>query len=175
MQFQYVMGDMRGDRAIRALAEGDSNALSVLYDLYGRLILSVAYTIVENSADAEDVLQDTMIELMRYAASYKAGSNPRAFVLSIARHRAIDLVRKRKPQVPLEDAGDRSSDDGALEAVEVLELLRGLSEEERSVVILHLYAGLPHRQVAEMLGMSVALAQKKYQRALQKLRGYYEQ
>lgn len=171
---KQMVTDREGDRALRLLASGDRSALGTLYDLYGRLIMSVAYSIVENYPDAEDVLQDTMIELARYATRYGAASSPRAYILTITRHISIDLVRKRKPQTSPEDAGDCSSDDGLLEAVEVLDLLRTLSEEERQTVMLHLYAGLSHKEVAKTLGISTAAAEKKYRRALAKLRQQYE-
>ncbi len=171
---KQAIRDAAGDRALRRLAQGDRSALGEIYDLYGRLILSVAYTIVENSPDAEDVLQDTMIELARYADRYGKGNHPRAYILTVTRHIAIDLVRKRKPQTSLDDAGDRSSDDGLLEAVEVLDLLRTLSEEERQAVTLHLYAGLSHKEVAKMLEITPSAAEKKYQRALAKLKKHYE-
>ena len=166
--------DKEGDRALRQLAAGDRSALGNLYDLYGRLILSVAYTIVENYADAEDVLQDTMIQLVRYADRYQSGSSPKAYLLTITRHIAIDTLRKRKPQDSLEEAGDRSSDDGLLEAAEVLDLLRILSEEEQQTVILHLYGGLSHKEVANVLGITTAAAEKKYRRSLAKLKKHYE-
>ncbi len=166
--------DKEGDRALRRLALGDRSALGNIYDLYGRLILSVAYTVVGNYADAEDVLQETMIQLVRYADRYGSGSSPRAYILTITRHLAIDAVRKRKPESSLEEAGDRSSDDGLLEAVEVLDLLRTLSEEERQTVMLHLYGGLPHKEVAKALGITTAAAEKKYRRALAKLKKQYE-
>ena len=171
---KQMITDREGDRALRRLASGDRSALGNIYDLYGRLILSVAYTIVENTADAEDVLQDTMIELARYASRYGSGSSPRAYILTITRHIAIDNLRRRKPQASLEEAGDRSSDDGLLEAVEVLDLLRTLSEEERQTVTLHLYGGLSHKEVAKTLGITTAAAEKKYSRALAKLRHQYE-
>ncbi|MBQ8287776.1 MAG: RNA polymerase sigma factor [Clostridia bacterium] len=171
---KQAIRDREGDRALRLLATGDRSALATLYDLYGRLILSVAYSIVENYPDAEDVLQDTMIELARYAVRYSKGNNPRAYILTITRHIAIDLVRKRKPQTPLQEAGDHTSDEGLLEAIEVLDLLRTLSEEERQAVMLHLYVGLSHKEAAKVMEISTAAAEKKYQRALAKLKKHYE-
>ena len=171
---QQMITDREGDRALRRLATGDRSALERIYELYGRLIYSVAYTVVENIADAEDVLQETMIQLVRYAHRYQPNSSPRAYILTITRHIAIDLVRKRKPQASLEEAGDRSSDDGLLEAVEVLDMLRRLSEEERQAVTLHLYAGLSHKEVAKVLEITPSAAEKKYQRALAKLKKHYE-
>lgn len=166
--------DKQADKALCDLSQGDMNGLSVIYDLYGRLILSVAYTIVGNFADAEDVLQDVMLLLARYANLYQAGNSPRAYVMSITRNTAINLLKKRKNNLSSDEIGEVPARDGKLASVEVQDLLAQLTEEERQIVTLHIYAGLSHRQVAEMLEISPSAAEKKYQRALKKLKKHYE-
>ena len=166
--------DKQADRALRDLSLGDLNGLAVIYDLYGRLIRSVAYTIVGNYTDAEDVLQDVMVLLARHAALYKGEGSARAYVMSVTRHRALDLVCKRKHHVSPDEIGDIPARDSELAAVEVQELLAMLSEEERQIVTLHVYVGLSHRQVAEMLELTTSATEKKYQRALKKLKKQYE-
>ena len=166
--------DKQADQALRDLSRGDMNGLSVIYDLYGRLILSVAYTIVGNFTDAEDVLQDVMLLLARYAKLYKPGNSPRAYVMTITRHHAINLINKRKNNLSTDEIGDIPNHDGKLASVEVQDLLAHLTEEERQIVTLHVYAGLSHRQVAEMLELTTSATEKKYQRALKKLKKHYE-
>ena len=70
--------------------------------------------------------------------------------------------------------GDLPTHDSELAAVEVLDLLSVLPEEEQQIVILHVYAGLSHRQVAEILELTPSATEKKYQRALKKLKKQYE-
>lgn len=65
------------DEAICRLAKGDKNALSELYQFYGKMIFSVAKQIVGNRADVEDVLQDTMVKILKQVHNYKSGSNPK--------------------------------------------------------------------------------------------------
>ena len=174
LSIKQALIDKQADRALCDLSKGDMNGLSVIYDLYGRLIRSVAYTIVGNFTDAEDVLQDVMVLLARYAKLYKAGNSPRAYVMSITRHRAINLINKRKNDLSTDEIGDIPTHDGELAAVEVQDLLSRLSEEERQIVTLHVYVGLSHRQVAEMLELTPSATEKKYQRALKKLKKQYE-
>ena len=166
--------DKQADRALCDLSKGDMNGLAVIYDLYGRLIRSVAYTIVGNYTDAEDVLQDVMVLLARHAALYKGEGSARAYVMSVTRNRALDLITKRKYNLSTDEIGDIPARDGDLAAVEVQELLSHLSEEERQIVTLHVYIGLSHRQVAEMLELTTSATEKKYQRALKKLKKHYE-
>lgn len=163
------------DKAIVEFSKGDKDALSVIYDCMARMIFSVAYGITGNYQDAENVLQDTMIEITRYAHTYRSGSNAKAWILTMARHRSIDVVRKRKPVISIEDAEmvDISETKSDLSRLEVLDMLSKLGEEEKQCLILRLYAEMPYKDISDMMGISVASAQKKYQRAVRKLKNYY--
>jgi len=163
------------DRAITELAMGDTNALSIIYDCMARMIFSVAYGITGNYQDAENVLQETMIEIVKYAHSYRSGSNARAWILAIARHCSVDIVRKRKLSVPIDDTGsvDLPLYRPDLSKLEVLDMLRILNSEERQCIILRLYAEMSHKEIASIMNISVASAQKKYQRAVRKLKDFY--
>lgn len=135
----------------------------------------MAYAITENVQDAEDVLQETMIEISTYAGTYRNGSNAKAWVLAIARHLSIDVVRNRRSAYSLDDpdCGDIPETERGFSQVETLEMLKVLDDDERQLILFRLYTGLPYQKIAEMMGISVASAQKKYQRAIKKLRDNY--
>ena len=65
LTIKQALIDKQADSALRDLSKGDMNGLAVIYHLYGRLIRSVAYTIVGNYTDAEDVLQDVFFRCLR--------------------------------------------------------------------------------------------------------------
>lgn len=135
-----------------------------------RLYGAVAYAVTGNWHDAEDVLQETLLDACRTAPSYRPGTSACAWLLAIARHKALDCVRRtgvRRAET-LDD--DRAAEEPGFAAVEALDLLRALDEEEREVVILRVYAALPYKELAPLLGITVAAAQKRYQRAMEKLR-----
>lgn len=158
------------EKAVAALAAGDRSALATLYDCMGRSLFSVAYAVTGNWHDAEDVLQETLLDACRTAPSYRPGTSACAWLLAIARHTALDCVRRtgvRRAET-LDD--DRAAEEPGFAAVEALDLLRALDEEEREVVILRVYAALPYKELAPLLGITVAAAQKRYQRAMEKLR-----
>ena len=162
------------EEAIMAISKGDREALSVIYDSMSRMIFSVALAVTGCTADAEDVLQDTMIGIVRSAHTYKKGTNARAWILAVARNRAIDIVRRRKIPVPLEDVihlPDPSQEPTCVQNAE--KLLSPLREEDRQVVVLRLYQELPFEEIAQILGVTLATAQKRYQRAIQKMKKYY--
>ncbi|MCL2633442.1 MAG: RNA polymerase sigma factor [Oscillospiraceae bacterium] len=163
------------EKAVIALSRGDDDALSIIYDKAARLIFSTAYAIVGNYQDAEDVLQDTFVEIMNYAPSY-SGGNAKAWILTMSRHIAIDVIRKRKATVSFDKQLDENiaiNDDYT--HLEVFDMLGRLDETERQIIIYRIYAKLPYKNIADVMGISVSSAQKKYQRALQKLKENYHE
>lgn len=164
------------DKAICAYAQGDKNALSVIYDSMARMIFSVAFAITGYYEDAEDVLQETMLAINRYASSYRKGSNAKAWIMAMVRHLSLDMVRKRKPVISMEQDDIVQLPDSRTDfsRLEVLSLLRILDDEEKQIVLFRLYAHLSYGDIAKMLEISVAAAQKKYQRALKKLKNQHD-
>jgi len=154
------------NRALKQLAEGDITALSTIYNGTARLIFSLALSLLGNREDAEDILQDTMLEIVKSVSNYKTGS-PKAWVLSIARNRAMYYLRKRRPT---SEGIEPSSLDPELARLEWLDVLNALNDEEKQAVLLHIYGGLSHKEIGKMLNISPAAAHKKYRRALQKLK-----
>ncbi len=161
------------DIAITELAKGNKDSLSIIYDCMARLIFSIAYTIVENYQDAEDVLQDTMITIVRYANTYKNGSNSKAWILAMARNKAIDVVRKRKQTVSFDELDDNiqfAVDCKEFSNFEVFELLNFLREDERQIIVLRLYAEISFHDISKIMDITIASAYKRYQRAIKKLK-----
>ncbi len=162
------------DEALVAMANGEREAVGVIYDCMARSIYATALAITRNHADAEDATQDTILQIVKYAHTYKKGSNPRAFILTIARNRALDIVRRRRSAIPLDElplSDEAVSDD----LKDVLMLLSPLNECERQLVILKLYEELSYNEIAKIMKISVFAAQKRYQRALNKLKSIYSE
>ena len=82
------------ESALAALAAGDRSALATLYERMGRSVFSVAYAVTGNYHDAEDVLQETMPDAFRCASAYRQGTSACAWLLSIARLKAVDCLRR---------------------------------------------------------------------------------
>ena len=167
--------DKTCDKAIFELSKGDKDALSVIYDCMARMMFSLAYAITVNYHDAEDVLQDTLIEVVKYAHTYKSGSNATAWILTMVRHRSIDIIRKRKLAVSVEKIKtvcmpESKSD---ISQLEVLDMLSVLDEDEMQILVLRLYTKMPYKEIMDIMRISIAAAQKKYQRAVRKLKDYY--
>lgn len=174
--------DKRLEQALLALGRGERRddgepvGLAELYELMGRAIFTTAYVITGHREDAEDILQDTLVEIYQDARFYRPRTNPRAWVLTVTRHTALDAVRKRTRHAtaPLDTAEALPTPPDAHEELSALwDLLAVLSLEERELVVLRLYHGLSHGEIAETLRISTAAAQKRYRRAIDKLRAHH--
>lgn len=172
------------DKAIAAIAQGEKEALTVIYHSYARMICSVAKSILATSDEVEDVLQETMLRVVKYAKTYRTGSNPAAWVLSIARNCAKDLAGAKPPRGSLsfDDEGseypDRLCADGGLpfeEAVIVHDALKTLSPEETAIVKLKYHYGFSFQEIACVLETNAAAVNKKCQRAIKKLQRYFKE
>src|SRR5215471_5496932 len=93
--------DMRLVARIRA---GDQTALSELYDRYSGVVYGVALRILQDTGAAEDLLQDIFLQLWRRPDAFDSSRGSlTAWLAVIARHRAIDRLRQRRPESDIDD------------------------------------------------------------------------
>src|ERR1700760_1200096 len=93
--------DMRLVARIRA---GDQQAMSELYDRYGKVVYAVALRVLQDAGGAEDILQDVFLQLWRNPDAFDASRGSLAAWLAvISRHRSIGRLRKRRPETDIED------------------------------------------------------------------------
>jgi len=173
MELEKLFENSECEKAILRIADGNSDALDVIYQYMNRQIYAVAYSVLRDFSLSEDVVQETYMKILEKAFSYRKGTNARAWVLSIARNIAIDLFRRRKfegaPE-ELDGQGVRFDEGSVLSSMEVKNALDALDDEERQIVTMKIYAGLKHREIASLLGITEEACKKKYQRAAAKLR-----
>lgn len=163
--------------ALSRLASGDMGALSVVYDKLGRRIYMLACAILRDRADAEDVMQETFLKIATQAHTYEKNSNAIAFILTVARNLSLNLLAKRHRSEAHEKALDESTalvyDDRPTKIGE-LDALSVLDTDERQIVILRLDCKMKHKDIAPIFSISEAASQKRYRRALEKLKKYYK-
>ena len=168
------------DDAIVKIANGEKDALKTVFTAYSQFIASAAYQILQNKEDSEDVLQDVMIKIASNASSYKPGSSPRAWVAAIARNTALDKARSRRANVSLDEYTDTDLPEQLIyedseEKRQLGEALRSLPPDDRVIVDLKIYGGLKYKEISAALDITPAAAQKRYERAIDKLRTYFEE
>ena len=163
---------------LHALVEGDSDAFAQIVDRWQTRLINFFYRSTGNRADAEDLAQETFIELNRVAARYQPQGTFRAFVFTLARRRLIDGYRK-KARRPLEyvDPGEYFMQSQAESSDQIREIeeafhcaLAALPENQRNAILMLQQQGLSYDEIAQALNASVSAIKTWIHRARMHLR-----
>lgn len=170
------------------MAAGDERALAALYDRQGATAYALALAIVGERADAEEVVVDAFGQMWRTAAQYDpARGSVLAWLATITRTRALDLVRARGRRARALERAAQTNDEGfatpiaaagspdrAPELAEARGLVRrsleALSPPQRRVVELAYFGGLSHSEIAAELNEPLGTVKTRLRTALEKLR-----
>ncbi len=164
---------------LHRIGAGDRDALGALYDRYTPLLLSLARRVVGNAADAEDVLQQSWVQVWHSAARYEPARGPVAgWLCNIVRSRALDRVRSRSSRERVEGGagGGGSASDPAASLVErerhsrVRAALGAIDASERRVLELAYFEGLAQSEIAERLKAPLGTVKTWTRRGLSRLR-----
>ena len=121
---------------------------------HGRTVLRVCRALLDPT-DADDAWAETFLAALRAYPDLPAGANVQAWLVTIAHRKAIDVIRARgRRAVPVAEAPDAISAIGnpSEPADELWAAVRALPDRQRHAVAYHHVAGLPHRDVAQILG-----------------------
>ncbi len=160
------------ESVILRIGQNDQEALRTLYEQTNQAVYGFAYSILKNPQDAQDVLQDTFIQIHAAAPSYQCQGKPMAWILTITRNLALAKFRVAKRTAPLETdymTHEPVCDGMQLQSEHKLILqsaLNVLSDESRQIVILHAVSGMKHREIAKILGLNLSTVLSKYNRAI---------
>ena len=167
---------------ISRVAEGDEDALTTLYDATNRFIYGLLLRILGNPATAEEVLLDVYVQLWKQAARYdRQRGNPRAWLVTMARSRAIDRMRAEgqvaRHGTQLEEASTIAATHDSEWITTHAEMrrlvcsaLETLSPEQREVIELAFYSGLTHSEIALRLKQPLGTVKTRVRRGMIKLR-----
>jgi RNA polymerase sigma-70 factor (ECF subfamily) len=174
---------------LKAIAGGSSSALSELYDRYGKLVYSLAFHVVAEAGAAEEITQEVFFQIWNKAGTYQADQGKVvSWLASIARHRAIDTLRRRNARPEghrLEWAEDEEPDlvdpagveeqvDLALRSAAVRQAISQLPNEQRSTLALAYFQGMTHQEIAETTGEPLGTIKTRIRLGMLKLRQLLE-
>lgn len=180
-----AMSEASDESLMKAITGRRQEALKELYGRYRTRLKSVIGNVVHEEADADDVLQEIMIQIWKEAAHYspKAGK-PLGWVVTLARRRAIDRVRRRQAYCRAKDRFTEQLDErpnghltisGNAEVAradmkEFLEKqLRRLPPLQREAIRLSFFKGLSHREIAVATRTPLGTVKTRLELGLQKL------
>ena len=143
---------------------------------YGPTVLRVCRAVV-GPDDAEDAWTETFIAAMRAYPDLPDGSNVEAWLVTIAKRKAIDQHRARTRQpVPVDSPGEMSDDVRwpAEGDDDLWDALRSLPTKQREAIAYHVVVGMPYAEIATLLGNSEAAARRAAADGMKTLRARYQ-
>ena len=177
--------------ALGKMAGGDGAALAEIYDRHARPVYSLALRILQDAADAEDIVQEVFAQAWRQAPKYdpRRGA-PAAWLLTMARSRAIDRLRARRarpeaavrpalldergkqdaPEIPDSSALPDAQLLSAEQVARVRKALEDLPVLQRVALELAFYEGLTHVEIAERLEQPLGTVKTRIRVAMLRLR-----
>jgi len=180
--------DDRARELLQRMAAGDESALAALYDEWGERVHTLAFWILRDADEAEDVVEETFWQAWKTAARYEMHrSAGTTWLMMIARSRAIDRLRHRRRRsawleapvtsgVLLEEALAQQNERPDLrpEVVERRSILASaigtLPPEQREALELAYFGGLSHAEIAAQVAQPLGTVKTRIRLAMQKLR-----
>jgi RNA polymerase sigma-70 factor (ECF subfamily) len=153
---------------IRAVSDGDQDAFGRLYADYARLVHAILLGRVPR-ADVDDLVQDVFLTVFSRLRELRDPAAFGGWIGSIARNRATDFLRQRRPQVEL-PAELPGGDAIASESLAVLDAIRKLPEAYRDTLVLRLVEGMSGNEIAEWTGLTPASVRVNLHRGMKLLR-----
>ena len=178
--------DLADAELLRRVAQGDKAAFGEFYDRFSRPLYATALRIVQDTAEAQDIIHDVFVIVWEKAGTFEAQRGSAfSWVVTLVRNRAIDRVRSRKRRHELlsasapsdlgyhEEAAGRSADQEATfgdEARAVRAAMASLSPDQKKAVELAFFGGMTQEEIARSLGEPLGTVKARIRRGLLKLR-----
>jgi RNA polymerase sigma-70 factor (ECF subfamily) len=163
--------------SLTRIGRRDENAMEDIFRRYSGPVYSVALRVLHDTGQAEDVLQEVFLQLWRNPTAFDQDRGSLgAWLMVVARNRAIDLLRRRKPSDSVDDVVLASSINVADEAernVMMEKVHRALAElpsEQRKSLELAYFEGLSHTEIASRTGDPLGTVKTRIRQALITLR-----
>jgi RNA polymerase sigma-70 factor (ECF subfamily) len=169
---------------INRIAEGDDSAFTALYKRFSGALYGMAFRMMNDAKEAEDVLQEGFTYIWRKAGTYDPNrSSPFAWAVMITRNKAIDRLRVRqrieklRERVTAEESFSQNKDETSADEPTLRErgaivrsALLDIPLEQRQALELSFFGGLTHEQIAERLDTPLGTIKARIRRGLLRLR-----
>lgn len=160
---------------IVACKNGDKKAQLEIYKLYHKAMYNSALRLLNNQADAEDVMQDSFLDAFARINNYREEGSFGGWLKKIVINNALDYARKKKSTIELsldhivlsEEQEAFIEKDCRLEDIKVA--MKKLKPEYRVILSLYLFEGYDHEEIGEILNINYGLSRTRYSRAKQSL------
>lgn len=170
------MGTPEGGDMLEKKTDKPNQSVEEVFQEYGNMLYRIAFVMMKNAFDAEDVVQDTLIKYMEHTErgkDFETEEHRKAWLIRVDSNLCKNRLRfyKNHPKISVEQLSRYYEEKEDLRLMDSLLLL---SQKYREVLLLHYVEGYQSREIAEMLSLSEATVRKRMERGRRKLREILE-
>lgn len=149
-----------------------------VYNKYSDMVYRIAFLMLENSAEAEDILQNVFIKYIKINKNFESDEHLKAWLIVCAKNAAKDVLKSfwHRKKVSIESVGEHIlSESMSTEKSDVYLAVMRLKDKYRVPLYLHYYEGYKTYEIAKILSLNHATVRSRLRTARQKLKLYLEE
>ena len=154
--------------------QGEANALKELHEKYHKLIYSIAFSILKNKEDSEDVVQIVFLKIFQTDKNKLPTANEASWLYSLTKNETLNYLRKKKLEVNIDEIYYMSEEDNELNKIidndSYNRIITKLDKQAQEIVSLKILSNMSFREISLLLNMPMGTVQWKYYTSLYTLR-----
>jgi RNA polymerase sigma-70 factor (ECF subfamily) len=161
---------------IRRCRENDKEAQFEIYKFYFKTMYNTSLRILNNTADAEDVMQDSFLDAFGKIDSFSGEGNFGGWLRRIVVNNSIDALKKKHNDLEFDEVHmdiveekDNTVEETTFKVEEIKKAVKTLKEDTRVIISLFLFEGYDHEEISQILNISYNSSRTRYSRARKKL------
>jgi RNA polymerase sigma-70 factor (ECF subfamily) len=162
--------------------DGQVEKLAILFERYQVMLYNFFLRLTGNRGLSEDLVQDVFLRILKYRKTYQGQSKFTVWIYQIARNAHVDHLRKRKPDVPLDEQFEEAAIpeklpvekmDAEIEIALLRKALDRLPLKKKEVLLLSRFQEMKYKDIAELLGCNIGSVKSAVHRAIKDLGRIY--
>jgi RNA polymerase sigma factor (sigma-70 family) len=172
------------NRLMEEVRDGKVERLAILFERHQVMLYNFFLRLTRNRSNSEDLVQEVFFRILKYRRTFQGKSKFTVWMYQIARNAHIDYLRKRSPEVPLEDQFEEAASpetapperlESEIDSTLLREALDRLSLRKREVLLLSRFQEMKYKDIAELLGCNIGSVKSSVHRAIKDLARIYSQ
>lgn len=155
------------------LKKKEKNAYEELYEKYSSLVYKIAFSILKDKENAEDIMQNVFIKIANLSEEKLPTNYEASWLYSVTKNEAISYIRKNKEMISIEEVTQNREEDKIEEVIQkenYENLLSSLEQKEKQIISLKVEVGLTFKEISKLLNMPIGTIQWKYYKSLHSLK-----
>lgn len=162
----------------KRIKTGDQEAAQELYNKYNSLVYGIAFSIVKNKDDSEDIMQNTFTKIIESEAEKLPTSHEATWLYTVTKNEALLFLRKKNNDLNLEEVYDIQDSDDELEKIidkeDYNKMIRKLNKRDKEIISLKIISDLSFNEISNLIGEPTSTIKWRYYKAVYKLKKLLE-